>query len=202
MSAKQNGDLNNLNMSVHGAINGEVNHESVNNIPFADDVETAKVHNTNEKSSDSISSNESYSEKSKFNSSRRTPVKFAYKNTTGNEASDESDSDDCQLTSEKRDKPGPLASELSRAAEPSNLGVMRRNSISMPVLNEMDLDQLRNLHMKACESSDTMDDSRESLEKITVSLMQKVLMKRIIIFRRQIEDVKKIKFSWLIILYQ
>jgi hypothetical protein len=162
MSAKRNSDLNNLNASLHSIISGD--HESVN-IPYADDHDDAGHQERNAKSSDSISSNEFYPEKVNYNTGRRVGVKLPYQNTTGNEASGESDTDD----GEKRDKPGPLVSELSRAVETSNLGVMRRNSISMPVLNEMDLDQLRNLHIKACESSDTMEDSKESLQKITVS---------------------------------
>lgn len=173
MSAKRNGDLNNLNASLHSIISGDAKHESVN-IPFADEEDMAHMEK-NGKSSDSISSNESYHEKVTVNPGRRVAVKFPYRNTTGNEASGESDTDD----GEKRDKPGPLASELSRAGETSNLGAMRRNSISMPVLNEIDLstlNALRDLHMKACESSDTMDDSKESLDDI------KVRNKNLIIF--------------------
>lgn len=169
MSAKQSSDLNNLNASLQSIISGDGKHEGVN-IPFADDDDTAQNDKSIGKSSDSISSNEYYPEKVNYNPGRRVGVKLPYKNTTGNEASGESDTDD----GEKRDKPGPLASELSRAGETSNLGVMRRNSISMPVLNEMDLGQLKNLqdiYMKACESSDTMEESKESLEKITVSIL-------------------------------
>jgi hypothetical protein len=164
MSGKRNGDLNNLNASLHSIISGDGKHEGVN-IPFADDEDAAHRETNHAKSSDSISSNDYYPEKVNYNPGRRVGVKLPYKNTTGNEASGESDTDD----GEKRDKPGPLASDMSRVVETSNLGVMRRNSISMPVLNEMDLSELRNLHMKACESSDTMDESKESLEKITVS---------------------------------
>lgn len=172
MSAKRKGDLNNLNTSLHSIISGDVPQESVN-IPFADDDETNNISKSNEKSSESISSNESYPDRTSYNANRRTPVRFAYQNTTGNEASGESDTDDVKFASEKRDKPGPLASELIRKIEPSNLGVMRRNSISMPVLNEMDLDQLRSLHMQACESRETIDESKDSLEKITVSFIVK-----------------------------
>lgn len=168
MSGKRNGDLNNLNASLHSIISGDEKHEI--NIPFVDDESSPLVRKRNEKSSDSISSNESYSEKVTFTPGRRIATKMSYKNTTGNEASGESDTDDDDLALEKRDKPSPLVSDYSRAAESSNLGVMRRNSISMPVLNEIDLDTLRNLHIKACESSDTMDDSKENLEEIRVSL--------------------------------
>lgn len=169
MSAKRrNSDLNNLSASLHSIMSGEVVSESVN-IPFVDDEDAAQISKTNDKSSDSISSNDSYPERVNFNMGRRVPMKQVSYNTTGNEASGESDSDNVQMDSEKRDKAGPLASEMKRM-EPSSLGVMRRNSISMPVLNEMDLDALRSLHMQAIESSDTMDSqSQESLTKITVS---------------------------------
>ena len=169
MSGKRNGDLNNLNTSLHSIISGDGKHETIN-IPFVDDESSPLVRKKNEKSSDSISSNESYTEKVNFAPGRRTAAKMPYKNTTGNEASGESDTDDGDLALERRDKPSPLVSDYSRKAESSNLGVMRRNSISMPVLNEMDLDTLRNLHIKACESSDTMDDSKENLDQIKVRL--------------------------------
>lgn len=162
-SKGRNSDLNNLSASLHSIISGEELAES-GNIPFADDEETS-VNKQCEKSSDSISSNESYPEKLNFNPGRR---RMMFKPTPGHEASCESESDDGNLASEKRDRPGPLASDLQRAAEVSeisNLGVMRRNSISMPVLNENDLDALRNLYTKAVDTS----DSKESLTKITVS---------------------------------
>lgn len=166
---RRSSDLNNLSSSLHSIISSDAVIEGVN-IPFADDDddEATLISKTNGKSSDSISSNESYTERVNFNIGRRAPMKQVSYNTTGNEASGESDSDSGHLALEKQDKAGPLASEMKRM-ETSSLGVMRRNSISMPVLNEMDLDALRNLHMQAIESSDTMDDSQESLTKITVS---------------------------------
>lgn len=164
MSAKrQNSDLNNLRASVHSAISGDAV-----NIPFADDDEVKPLNKSNGKSSDSISSNESLPERVTYNPRRRgAPVRFL--SNTGTEASGESEADDHHSESEKRDKPGPLASESFQVAETSNLGVMRRNSISMPVLNEIDLDALRNLHMKAIEFSDETAESTESLTKIEVS---------------------------------
>lgn len=149
--------LNDLNMSLHNAISGE---NKSNNIPFADD-EKANLNKEICRSSDSISSNESFHDDVNYNPRRRVQLKM-YR--TGNDASDESDESD----EEKRDKPGPLASELRRV-EDSNLGGMRRNSISMPTLNESALDALRNLHMKACESQDNTSSSKESLDHITVS---------------------------------
>lgn len=183
MSEKQRkSDLNNLSASLHSIISGEVSADTVN-IPYIEDdnEDLAQIDKTiNGKSSDSLSSNESYPEKVNYNSGRRAPLVDRkgsnlrlqmYKNRTGNDASCESDaSDDGQFASEKRDKPGPLVSEIQRPLEASNLGVMRRNSISMPVLNESDLGALHNMYMKAVESSDTMD-SNESLTKITVSCL-------------------------------
>lgn len=167
MSAKRvKSDLNDLSASLHSIISGDALGESVN-IPYADDEETAQIKKTNGKTrDDSTSSNESYPEKVNYNKGRRGPVKqVSISHATGN---DGSDSDDCHLASEGHDTPGPLASEMQKVGEVSNLGVLRRNSISMPVLNEMDLDALRNLHMKAVESNDSMS-SKESLTKITVS---------------------------------
>lgn len=170
MSAKrQNSDLNNLSESLHSIISGEGLTDAAANIPFADDEDATQIDKTNGKSSDSLSSNESYPEKVNYTSSGRrgTARVPMYTVATSTEASGESDSDDGRLAAEKRDKPGPLASDVQRI-EVSNLGVMRRNSYSMPVLNESDLDALRNLHLKAVESRETMD-SKESLSKITVS---------------------------------
>jgi hypothetical protein len=165
-------NLNNLNTSLHSIISGSASeHEA--NIPFADDEDNPPIDKTNGKSSDSISSNESYPEKVNYNPGRRVQLvdRKNYRGNTGNEASGESDTDDGRaLALEKRDRPGPLLSETQRVTETSNLGVLRRNSISMPVLNENDLDALRGLHMKACESTDNEShESHESLEKITVS---------------------------------
>lgn len=177
---RRNSDLNNLSASLHSIISGDASADTVN-IPYIEDDndDSAQIDRTNGKSSDSLSSNESY-EKVNFNSGRRAPLVDRkgsnlrlqlHKNQTGNDASCESEaSDDGHLASEKRDKPGPLASDMQRPLEASNLGVMRRNSISMPVLNEIDIGALRNMYMKAVESSDTMD-SNESLTKITVSCL-------------------------------
>lgn len=161
-------ELNNLNASLHSIISGEGNV----NIPFADD-EDAQRDKTIGKSSDSISSNDSY-EQVNYDSRRRLPLvdrrgtsfKLAI-NNTGTEASGESDTDDNQLAMERRDKPGPLVSDSHRTVD-AHLGVLRRNSISMPVLNEVDLDSLRQLHMQAVVSQETLE-SKESLTKITVS---------------------------------
>lgn len=154
-------DLKNLSASLHSIISGDTPPEQVD-IPYADDEEIAVVQKR--KSSDSASSNESFAEVVNYKPRRRAPARMY---ATGNEASGESDTDDGQLASEKQDKPGPLASDVMKNVEVSNLAVMRRNSFSMPTLNDNDLDALRSLHMKAVESSD--QESKESLTKITVS---------------------------------
>lgn len=164
MSAKRGTDSNNLSASLHSIISGDTPSEGVN-IPFADDdVPAVQILKSSGKSSDSVSSNESFAEIVNYNSRRRAPARMY---GTGNEASGESDTDDGHLASEKRDKPGPLASDVVKTVEVSNLAVMRRNSFSMPTLNDNDLDALRSLHMKAVESSD--QESKESLNKIAVS---------------------------------
>lgn len=155
-------DLKNLSASLHSIISGDTPPEQVE-IPYADDEEIEIVKKS--KSSDSGSSNESFAEVVNYNPRRRAPAR---KYATGNEASGESDTDDGHLASEKRDKPGPLASDVLKTVEVSNLAVMRRNSFSMPTLNDNDLDALRSLHMKAVESSD--QESKESLTKVTVSV--------------------------------
>lgn len=160
MSAKrENGDLNNLSASLHSIISGDA--PGSVNIPFVDEDESQIV-KSNGKSSDSISSNESY--KVNYKPHRRAPARIL----SGNDASDE-DTDDGHLASEKRDNPGPLASEAQRSLEGSNLGAMRRNSISMPVLNESQLDRLHELHMKSVGFNDDTASSKESLSKIEVS---------------------------------
>jgi hypothetical protein len=157
-------DLNNLNASLHSIISGE---RSDVNIPYADDDKATEACN----SSDSITSNDSYNRRAVSNYRRGVAERrganlrlTANHNGTGNEASDETDSDE-NLRMEQRDKPGPLYSEYSN--ETSNLGVMRRNSISMPTLNQNDLDSLHILHMKALDSGDMQ--SNEDLDKVTVS---------------------------------
>lgn len=164
-------EMNNLNVSLHSIMSGDVPEGSVN-IPFADD-EDAQRDKTIGKSSDSISSNDSF-EQVNYSPRRRAPLTdrrgTTFKlpmNNTGTEASGESDSDDNQMAMERRDQPGPLVSEMYRTND-APLGVLRRNSISMPVLNEIDLDSLRQLHMQAVVSQETLE-SRESLAKITVS---------------------------------
>lgn len=160
-SKRENSDLNNLSASLHSIISGGDVPGSVN-IPFADD-DVPQFVKRNGKSSDSISSNESY--KVNYKANRRGPVRML----SGNDASCESDTDDGQLASERRDRPGPLASDVHRSVEVSNLGVMRRNSISMPVLNENQLDALKELHMKSVGFSEPdTESSRDSLSKIEV----------------------------------
>lgn len=174
MSRPRRVGVSDLNSSLHS-----VKSADDNVIPFVDDENDQK--DRMGKSSDSISSNESfepinYSPRRRGQLHERRGVNFKMnQNTTGTEASGESDTDDGQLAMEKRDKPGPLASEMSKLSDAPGLGVLRRNSISMPVLNENDLDALRQLHMTAVESNDNMDSSKESLSKITVSCFLRFL---------------------------
>lgn len=154
-------DLNNLNASLHSVISGERNDA---NIPFADDEVS-----DSRKSSDSITSNDSFARKAanyRRGMSERRGVNLRLatnrRHGSGNDSSDESP----DLAAERRDKPGPLKSEY--AAESSNLGAMRRNSISMPVLNENDLEKLRELHMNCVDSGGDELESKEDLNKVTV----------------------------------
>jgi hypothetical protein len=160
-------DLNNLNASLHSIISGERNDA---NIPYADDDKATD----DNKSSDSISSNDSYKQRAVANYRRGVSERRGANlrllttnhNGTGNEASDETDSSE-SLRMEQRDKPGPLYTETNSETS-NNLGVMRRNSISMPVLNQNDLDTLRELHMRTVDSGGEMH-SNEDLDKVTVS---------------------------------
>lgn len=156
-------DLNNLNASLHSVISGRGD----TNIPFADDEVS-----DSRKSSDSITSNDSFARKA-ANYRRGLPERRGvnlrlltnHRNGSGNESSDESDGSE----NERRDKPGPLKTD--NFVDASNLGVMRRNSISMPVLNENDLEKLRELRMSHLDSGGGDEDdtmSREDLNKSAV----------------------------------
>lgn len=85
------------------------------------------------------------------------------------------DGDDSDNEMEKRDKPGPLISDLSNQLEVAPTLGLRRNSFSMPALNEVDLDALRALHMNATEDDESEDNekSKDSLNEITVSENEK-----------------------------
>lgn len=154
-------DLNNLNASLHSVISGD---RSDTNIPFADDEVS-----DNRKSSDSISSNDSFARKAanyRRGMSDRRGVNLRlvtnHRNGSGNESSDESDCNE-SLEAERRDKPGPLKSDF---ADVSNLGAMRRNSISMPVLNENDLEKLRELRMSHLDSGGDEEETTTSKEDL------------------------------------
>lgn len=64
--------------------------------------------------------------------------------------------------SEKRDRFG------SMKGSPVIQRGLRRNSISLPALNEVDLDALRSLHMQTTDTSET-DISKESIPQSPVS---------------------------------
>lgn len=82
------------------------------------------------------------------------------------------DGDESDVEMEKRDKPGPLISDLYNQLEVAPTIGLRRNSFSMPALNENDLDALRALHMSAIDNgeSEDVEQSKESLNEITVSV--------------------------------
>lgn len=174
MPRRRENELNNLNESLHSIISGDAV-----NIPFVDETPHAN-RKTNGHVSGSSSSESLNKKAQKHNVKRpslvqrkRASLKLKIeKNLSSSEDSDESDSDEDRLESERRDKPGPLESE--RRGSPGLLSKgLRRNSISMPVLNEFDLDKLRALHMKATSDQSDMEESksesRESFRKITVS---------------------------------
>lgn len=81
------------------------------------------------------------------------------------------DGDDSDSETERRDKPGPLISDLCANQLDAPAMGLRRNSFSMPALNEVDLDALRALHMNAMEGeeSEDIEKSNDSLNEITVS---------------------------------
>ena len=101
---------------------------------------------------------------------------------------DDSDSSESEHEMEKRDVPGPLLtsstmSSTSQVAEEPAVG-LRRNSFSMPALNEIDLDALRALHMKAMEGDDKSStetgSSKGSLNDIEVrEIKNKFTLKRL-----------------------
>lgn len=128
------------------------------NIPFVDDEE-------NNGDNESLSSNDASAARAYRRSiSHRKGVNLRL---IIDENGGSSDSE-----AEKLDKPGPLISDLSK--NPPSLG-LRRNSFSMPALNETDLDALRSLHMKSMNDEDDSEDmetpekSNESLNEIQVS---------------------------------
>lgn len=181
-------DLNNLNASLHSVISGA---KSDANIPFADDEVS-----DNRKSSESISSNDSSARKAAnyrrgMSERRGAKLRLATNHrrpSAGNDSSDES------LQAERRDKPGPLKLDFT---ESSNLGVMRRNSISMPVLNENDLDKLREMHMQCVDSGEDLT-SKEELDKITVvSWIEKSGKLKIVFDDDMIYWQKLPEFKWL-----
>lgn len=131
------------------------------NIPFADDEEISMQ---NGHSNESLSSNDS-AERARLyqrSISHRKGANLCI-------IIDKSDSDN---EAEKRDKPGPLISDLTKNVLDVPAMGLRRNSFSMPALNETDLDALRDLHMKSMNDEDDMETpekSSESLSEVQVS---------------------------------
>lgn len=180
--SKKSAEMNNLNVSLHSIISGERLDDAGINIPFADDedgspVPKQKQNGEMSKSSESLSSNDSYAQEQNYRKSlavrKRANLKLVL---SGNDEA--SDTDDGNLASEKLDKPGPLISDIVKSVSDAPAIGLRRNSFSMPALNEVDLDALRSLHMNAINDDDdeeiveieTPDKSRDSFSEIHVSM--------------------------------
>ncbi|CAO1393790.1 unnamed protein product [Diamesa hyperborea] len=164
MSAKkQDSVMDNLSVSLHSVISGSAN------IPFADDDLNGGyvvVSNNDLMSADSTSSSESYHDKGDNNNKRPSIVdRRSVKLKVQIEANDDS-SNESSDSSEKRDRFGPLK------GSPVMQRGLRRNSISLPALNEVDLDALRSLHMQATDTSET-DISKESIPQSPVTFRTK-----------------------------
>ncbi|CAO1409357.1 unnamed protein product [Diamesa serratosioi] len=135
------------------------------NIPFADDDFNGGyvvVSNNDLMSADSTSSSESYRDKGDNNNKKASIVDRRSVNLKVQIESNDDSSNESSDSSEKKDRFGPLKGSpiLQRG--------LRRNSISLPALNEVDLDALRSLHMQATDTSET-DISKESIPQSPVS---------------------------------
>lgn len=126
-------------------------------IPYADDEQRHVIVNGNSNYSDNDSLDQSPRQKS-ISERKGANLRIFI------------DGDDSDNEIEKRDKAGPLISDLCNQLEAPPASSLRRNSFSMPALNEIDLDALRALHMNAMEENEDVDKSKESLNEITVSL--------------------------------
>lgn len=128
------------------------------NIPFVDDDEQAM---NNGHSNESLSSNDS--------AERARLYQRSISQRKGANLRIIIDNTDSDSEMERRDKPGPLISDSTKSVPSIGL---RRNSFSMPTLNEADLDALRDLHMKSMNDEDDMETpekSSESLSEVQVS---------------------------------
>lgn len=141
-------------------------------IPFADEEENHAMVNGNSNFGDNEKSLEkSPRQKQKISERKGANLRLII------------DGDDSDNEMEKRDKPGPLISDLCDSLDVASAMGLRRNSFSMPALNEVDLDALRALHMKATEENDSedIDKSKESLNEITVSVkLLKIAKKKVL----------------------
>lgn len=135
------------------------------NIPFVDDDEEQAMHNGH--SNESLSSNDS--------AERARLYQRSISQRKGANLRIIIDNSDTDNEMEKRDKPGPLISDLAKNVLDVPAMGLRRNSFSMPALNENDLDALRELHMKSMNDEDDIEDmetpekSSESLSEVQVS---------------------------------
>ncbi|CAG9808813.1 unnamed protein product [Chironomus riparius] len=171
-------DMNNLNVNLKGALNGDKLGDTEINIPFADEETPQVKHKTQNvinSSNESISSNDSDTRAQMYKRSISARKGANLRIQIDNASSSDDEADNKSLESEKRDKPGPLISDLVKTVSEAPAVGLRRNSFSMPALNEIDLDALRSLHMQAVddEHDDDTDDfdpmkSKESLSEIHV----------------------------------
>lgn len=128
------------------------NRETNINIPFVDDEESFEI----------LSDSEECLQKFQQSISQRKGANLRI-------IIDAMDSDG---ETEKLDKPGPLISDLTKSVLDAPMLGLRRNSFSMPALNENDLDALRALHSSSLndeEDLDVTEKSEESLNGIQVS---------------------------------
>lgn len=179
---KRNQDMNNLNtQNLNGAINVDKLDDIEINIPFADDDEATpqvkhKTQNAINNSRESLSSNDSFAEAQRYRRSlsarKGANLRIQIERPS---SSSESEVEEKHLAAENLDKPGPLISDMVKTMSESPVLGLRRNSFSMPALNELDLDALRSLHMKSINDEEDDDDenvdpmkSKESLSEINV----------------------------------
>lgn len=172
-------DMNNLNVNLKGVLNGDKLGDTEINIPFADEETPQVKHKTQNvinNSNESISSNDSDTQAQMYKRSISARKGANLRIQIDNASSSDDEVDNKSLESEKRDKPGPLISDFVKSISEAPAVGLRRNSFSMPALNEIDLDALRSLHMQAVDDNndDDTDDfdpmkSKESLSEIHVS---------------------------------
>lgn len=173
-------DMSNLSANLSGVLNGDKFEDTAINIPYADDEESTpqsqhKHQNGLKGSSETINSVDSAEQAERYKKSisgrKGTNLRIQISRPS---SSSESEPDEKNLEAEKLDKPGPLISDIAKSVGEAPALGLRRNSFSMPALNELDLDSLRALHMKTINDEEDVQNmdhmkSKESLSEIHVS---------------------------------